>query len=113
MHEMSIAAEIIDAVQQKMDEQHLTKVTAVGLRLGRLSGINAEALAFCFEAATQDGALAAAKLSIEEVPMRADCRTCSANFEVEDFIFVCPRCGSNDTNVLQGDELHLAYIVAE
>ena len=58
MHELAVAMEIIDIVQGEMDRQGLRRIDAVAVRIGALTGINADALTFGFEASVIDTPLA-------------------------------------------------------
>ncbi len=109
MHELSIAQNIIEAVIAAMPEHALRRVSAVGIRLGTLSSVDAEALRFGYEALTKDTPLAESELRIETVPTRAVCRKCGHEFGVDDFVFICPRCESSQSDLISGQELEIAY----
>ena len=111
MHELRVATEIIEIVQGEMERRGLSGIKEAGLRLGALSGFDAGALAFSFEAAVVDTALAGAVLKIEPVPVKGTCRSCGHDFEVDEFVFICPRCGSADMDMTQGEELDIVYLV--
>jgi hydrogenase nickel incorporation protein HypA/HybF len=67
MHELSIALSIVDGVTEEAGQHGGGPVRAVHLRLGRLSGIVAEALLFSYEVACEGTALQGSELRIEEV----------------------------------------------
>lgn len=113
MHELSIASEILRAVNAEATRAKLRRVDAIGLRIGALSGVNPEALRFALEASTLDTPLAGLKIDIEQVPVKATCRACRGTLEVADFLFVCTRCGSGDLEVTQGEEMHLVRITGQ
>lgn len=113
MHELSVAREIIGIVQDEMTRCHLTRVTEVKIRLGVLAGLNADALAFGFEASVVDTPLADTRLIIENIPIDGVCRTCGKEFEVEEFVFICPRCGGTDMDIRRGEELDIEHLVGE
>ncbi len=111
MHELSVANEIIIIVQREIDKRNLKGVAEVNVRLGALSGINPEALAFSFEAATIDSPLAGTKLTIDRIPAEERCRLCGKGFQVDDLIFLCPHCESANIEITQGEELDIEYLV--
>jgi hydrogenase nickel incorporation protein HypA/HybF len=113
MHELRIAQAVIDIVESEITRRRLKKITAVGVRVGALSGVHPDALSFSFEAATMETPLAGAKLVLEYLPAKAKCRTCGRPFEVEEFVFLCSSCGSGDVEVTQGEELDVVYLVGE
>lgn len=114
MHELSLAASIVESVTQEMQRKKLPPVQTIALRLGALSNVDSEALRFSFDAIVSDTPLAGAKLEIERVAVQGNCRACQHNFAVHDFVFACPRCNSGQIDMTRGDELDIAYLeVAE
>jgi hydrogenase nickel incorporation protein HypA/HybF len=110
MHEMSVAQNIIDIVRQAVPPARAAAVTSVRLRLGSLSGVVAESLAFCFEALVADTVMSRARLAIERVPTACDCRACGARFEPAALIFFCPSCGSGDVRLVSGRDLQVVDV---
>ncbi len=113
MHELRIAESVMNIALKEMDNRNLAAITAIGLRVGALSGVNPDALEFGFQAITTDTKLSGTKLVIEEVPVKGTCRVCKRDFEVTEFVFVCPLCFSGDIEVTQGEELDIAYLETE
>jgi hydrogenase nickel incorporation protein HypA/HybF len=113
MHELAIADNIVTAVLKEMDSRRLGTVSTVAVRVGALTDIVSESLEFGFDVLIRDTALATAKLRIERIPVRGNCRSCGRHFEVDEFIFVCPECASVDIEITQGTELDIAYLEVE
>lgn len=113
MHELRIAESIVQSVLEEMTRQNLHSIKTIGLRIGALSGVNIDSLRFGFESIVPETALAHARLQVEEVAVQGECRHCGKNFEVNEFIFVCPHCFSTDMAIKTGQELDLVYIEAE
>jgi len=101
MHELAITQSVVDMV---VDKTAGRRVTSVRLQIGTLAGVVADAMRFCFDVAAAGTPLDGATLVIDETPGRAACRTCGAEFDVDDLILLCP-CGSADVAVLTGREL--------
>ena len=112
MHEMSIAGSMLEAVRAEA-ERHRAHVSAVGVKIGELSGVDVESLQFCFEVLVQDTDLAPLALQIERLPWRNRCRQCARDFAVADYRTECPQCGSAETEFLSGKELEFAYMEIE
>ncbi len=110
MHELSIAQDILEIVNQYVPPAQINAVRSVRLKLGRLSGIVADSLAFCFNAIVADTPLEQATLEIEQVPTRADCPDCGNSFVIDDPVFLCSRCGSAAVRVVSGTELQVVEI---
>ena len=113
MHEVGIAMEIISIVEKEMAARGLESVSEIGLRVGLLSGVDPDALTFCFEAATIGTQMGQTKLVIERVPVSAACQACKREFNVEGYLFVCPACDSTDVRVIKGKELDISWLSAE
>ncbi len=113
MHELSLIASLFEILQEKAEEQKARKVVLVKLRVGKMAGVVPEFLRTAFDL-YKDGTVAReAVLEIEEVPLRVRCRACHAVTEKEDFVFVCPACGSTDLETLEGMELVLEKLDLE
>jgi hydrogenase nickel incorporation protein HypA/HybF len=112
MHEMSIAASMLEAVQAE-SARHSAHVRAVGVKIGELAGVDAESLRFCFDVLVQDTELAPLFLDIEHLPWRNRCLRCAQDFAVRQYRTECPQCGSAETEVAGGRELEFAYMEIE
>lgn len=113
MHELGIAQSIIKTVEHETETRGLPPVAEIGLRIGALSGVLPDALAFGFEALVADTPLASCQLVIEHVPAQARCKVCSHQFEVDDFFFSCPACEAVQVSVIHGYELDISYLKVE
>jgi hydrogenase nickel incorporation protein HypA/HybF len=108
MHELSIAQNIVEIVQQYAPAGRSVQVVRVAL--GQLSGVVPESLEFCFQAVVSDSPLEGAQLQIDEIPLRVRCRACGAEFPVEWAAFVCGSCSGTDLEILSGTELKVTEI---
>jgi hydrogenase nickel incorporation protein HypA/HybF len=113
MHELGIAQSVLDAVQIEAAKHPGAKPTKVALRIGELSAIDPEALRFSFEALTRETELENMQLEIEMCPRQHRCLECGIDFQVKDFVFICPNCGANRNKCIGGEELELAYLELE
>lgn len=113
MHELGIAQTIFSSVLEEARAHGGGRVARIGLRIGELSGVNAEALRFSFEITVQGTDLEHAELDIEDVPLGFRCTRCEHEFQVVDYQTACPACGSTDTRAVRGDELQIAYLELE
>ncbi len=113
MHELSIAASLVDTVSESLDLERMV-VQSVHLRVGALAGVVPEALLFCYEAVTQGTPLQGSSLVIESLPVVVYCPACDAEGELEYTVFLlCPRCGEPTGDLRQGRELDVAYVEIE
>jgi hydrogenase nickel incorporation protein HypA/HybF len=111
MHEYGIATSALRLVLEHAEANGATRVVRVVVRVGALSGVDAEALRFAFSAVIPGTLADGAALEIEDVPAVAHCATCDVEFSAgEDFICACPRCGGLSGDIRRGRELDLARI---
>jgi hydrogenase nickel incorporation protein HypA/HybF len=113
MHEIGIANAVLEAVKAEAESRPGMRVARVGLRIGELSGVDPEALRFCFGALVKDTPLEPMSLEIEFRPRRHRCPSCGTDFDVTNFEAGCPDCGDPETLLLGGTELELAYLEME
>jgi hydrogenase nickel incorporation protein HypA/HybF len=106
MHELAITQSIVEMIVERTDG---ASVTAVHLRIGKVSGVVPDALRFCFDLVADGTPVQGARLEIDEPPGRARCRACGATFSVDDLVVLCA-CGSADVEVLGGDELLVSAV---
>lgn len=114
MHEMGIALEIIDIAKASVPEDlRGAPIARINLRIGKLAGVVAESLRFCFQIAVQDTALRDTELSIESVPVMAACRQCEHGWEVDEPAFACPNCAGTRIELISGREMDVESIEME
>lgn len=113
MHEMGIANSILEAVTTEVRHHPGSKASKVGVRIGELAAIDVDSLRFCFDALSRDTDLEGLQLQIEVCPRRHHCDPCGKTFDVHDYDFACPKCGSMQTKYVSGDELELSYLEVE
>ncbi len=113
MHEMSIALSIIDAVVAKAGQEDSEKVNEIELEIGKVSGVELNALRFCFSAAAKNTIAEDAELVIREVEPAGECEECGRSFPVNNFYAKCVSCGSFKTTVIAGRELLIKSITLE
>lgn len=106
MHELAIAESVVEAVTTRTGRR---RVAQVRLRIGKLSGVSADSLRFCFDLAAQGTTLDGAQLDIEEPSGLAHCADCGQEFALSDLVLLCP-CGSADVAVVEGDELRIMSV---
>lgn len=111
MHELSIALEILDIVEREAVKHGAAVVKQVNLRIGDLSGVETESLAFSFEAVKGEKELTRETvLNIERLPVKIWCNPCGREFDRAGPLVMCPRCESFDTKLLQGEEMEIEDI---
>ena len=114
MHELSIAASIVEAVTESAAAYPGARVKEVRLRVGALASIVEDCLQFCWELATEGTALVGSALVINKLPVMVHCGSCGVDAEIEGVqSFRCPRCGEPAADLRQGRELEIDSIEIE
>jgi hydrogenase nickel incorporation protein HypA/HybF len=110
MHEMALAESMLEIVERTARSNHAARVKTVWLEIGALSHVAPEALRFCFDAVTRDSIADGAQLDIVTTPGAAWCMPCGATVPLERLGDACPRCGSYQLTVSQGDAMRVKEI---
>jgi len=109
VHETGIAWSILETAKQEAARAG-TPLTAVGVRLGEMSGVVEEALRFAFDALRAEAGVPEAALVIEPIPVEALCPGCGSTRRPEgELILWCPDCGS-PMRVVSGEQMEIAWI---
>lgn len=113
MHEMSLAENVLQIVEETARREGAQRVNTVILEIGRLSAVEPEALRFCFEAVARDSLAAHAVLQIVEVPGSAWCLDCATTVPVEERYATCPRCHGHALQLTAGTDMRVREIEIE
>ncbi len=114
MHELSIAMSILEMAEEEAEERGGVRVTAIHLKLGKLSGVVKEALLSAYEMAREDTPLKDTQLIIEEVPIVVFCPSCQMQRPLSSVqLFCCAECGTPTSEVVQGKEMEVVALEIE
>lgn len=116
MHEMNIAASILELASEEAARQNCNRLLRVRVHYGVLTGIMPEALRICFAALTNETGHKGVELELIRLPLRLRCPMCANVFEGEGQESIwnpCPQCGEAIGHIVeQGRELLLAQLEA-
>jgi hydrogenase nickel incorporation protein HypA/HybF len=111
MHELSIAVSMVDRIIEESESRGGLQVEVVHLKLGVLSGVDRDALAFSYEIACESTLLAGSRLVIETVPLLIYCDQCRSEQTPESIQQIdCPLCHAPSETILRGRELEVAAL---
>lgn len=113
MHELSLAAALLEQVTQVAAQQHAARVTSVHVVCGARLAIVPEFLQTAFEAVAEGTVAEGAGLQIDEEPLAARCRPCGTQFAPALDDYRCPACGQADVDLIAGCDLTLRTMVLE
>jgi hydrogenase nickel incorporation protein HypA/HybF len=107
MHEMSYCEGVLDAVMRRAKGR---PVAAVGVRIGAIHRVVADAFQQSFELAAAGGPAAGARTEVVVIPVHGHCMDCRRDFDAPDPSPPCPACGSLDVATDGGDEVILEWL---
>lgn len=111
MHELSIAAGIVDAVTESVAAYPGARVKEVRIKVGSLASVIEDSLQFCWDLTVEGTPLAGAKLIVNVLPVVVHCAKCGRDGELESLqSFRCPHCGEPASDLRQGRELEIDSI---
>lgn len=117
MHEVGIASSILEAGRAETARRPGARLTAIGVKVGVLSGVDVDALRFAFECLVADTDEQNVVVTVESCPRVNRCEPCGLEFESPPSApftdAPCPRCQSQQTRFVSGDQLDLKFIEVE
>jgi hydrogenase nickel incorporation protein HypA/HybF len=107
LHEMSYCEAVLEAVERRADGR---PVARIGVRIGVVHRVVADAFAQSFELAAAGSIADGAVAEIVTIPVRGSCLACGAWFESSDPQPACEACGSLEVRAEGGNEVILEWI---
>ncbi len=107
MHEMSLCEGIRRVVDDAARSEEIARVTRVRLEIGRLAGVEKDALAFAWDVVMRGSKAEGAALEMIDLPGKALCYDCIKTVEIEDRLDPCPLCGGGKLMPEGGDEMRI------
>ena len=109
MHETMVAESLMEIIAEQAKKNNAKPVTAK-ISCGTLNPVNDQVLRFAFESITKDTLCEGVKLHIEHKPIKARCKDCDRNFDVDLSRPECPKCSGDDFELLPDAPLMLEEI---
>lgn len=113
MHELGIAQNIIEIVQDQTRNFPDKKVKNVFVKIGKLTNVLNDSLLFGYDALIQSTPLTGSKLTIETVPAKIRCESCGRESVIDGLTFCCDQCKSTSVKLVNGMELTVSEIEIE
>ncbi len=104
---MSLAEGVLQLIEDAAHRDQFNKVSTVWLEIGQLSGVEPEAMAFCFAAVTRDTVADGARLEIIILPGLGWCEACARTVPMTEVFDSCPQCGSCPLPVTAGTDMRV------
>lgn len=113
MHELGIVFHIIDTLEDVAKEQNLEKVSKVVLQVGEVSTVIPAYLDDCWKWACKRSELMnGSELVTEIIKGVTYCEDCGKTYETVKYAKICPYCNSENTYLIEGNEVQIKEIEA-
>jgi hydrogenase nickel incorporation protein HypA/HybF len=123
MHEFSVAQSIVQTVLQVAEENGASQIVQMNLVVGEVALVNVEQLTWYIDMITKGTCAEGMHVSIARSATRIRCMSCGyeggvAYREADSHpdlslpVFECPDCGSAETIITAGKELHIKDVHA-
>ena len=110
MHEVALAEGVLRIVLDAARANAARSIRAVRVELGALAHVELDALAFCFDAVTRGSLAEGAKLEILRTEGAAWCMPCGGRVPLARVDDACPRCGSHQLRIVEGEDMRVIDI---
>jgi len=113
LHELSIAANILDIVLNEISSGNYKRITGLDIIIGDLSGVVGDNVKYYFEMLSRDTPAWDATMTFEYKKSKFRCNSCEKIYERDSFSILCPYCNSGGTVVESYTSLYIESIEVE
>ncbi len=113
MHEYSIVQALLDQCESHAAKHNAKKITKVVTKIGVLSGVEPDLLQTAFDTFKEGTICKDAEFVMNIQPVVIRCRECGQETMLEELKLVCPKCGSIQTEIIDGEEMYLMTLEME
>lgn len=107
MHELSIAQNLMALCEKNARENNAKSVKKIEIKIGRLSGVEPHYLESAFSVLQPDSICKDAVLLCHLQEIVVACNDCGTKSELSKNEFLCPKCGSAELKVIDGEDMYL------
>lgn len=113
MHELSLAQNVLEIIEESARVQDFRRVRTVVLEIGQLSAVEPDAMRFCFDSVTRGTLAEGAELQIIATPGAGRCLACGAIVAMPEPYGLCPACGSPRLQITAGNLMRVKDLTVE
>ena len=115
MHELSVTTNLLNLALSTLEEQHLTKIHTISLKIGVMQGYEEKWLQHYFNRLSKGTPAEDAVLHIEMIPIVFRCRDCGREFAFDAHgtdDCSCPDCHGFSYDMISGKEFMIESMEA-
>jgi hydrogenase nickel incorporation protein HypA/HybF len=113
MHEFSLAVEVIKLARHEAEKNKARVVSEITIEVGNMSGVEAEPFESALGMLSRDSVLENALLNIVRIKGKGICPSCEIEFEMEQRMDTCPKCGAFPPEIRGGSEFRVVSLIIE
>ena len=113
MHEYSLAIEVLKLAQQEAKKNRAISVSEITIEVGNMCGVEAEPFQSALGLLSEGTILENACLNIVRIKGKGICISCDNEFEMDQRMDTCPKCGSFPSEIKGGTEFRVVSLLIE
>lgn len=113
MHEMSLAGGVLRLVEDAAARERFERVRVLRLEVGKLAGVEIEALRFALSAIAPGTCLEGARIEIDEPEGQAWCLPCGKLTVLKERGDACVHCGGWQLQVTAGTQMRVVDLLVD
>ncbi|RLC51775.1 MAG: hypothetical protein DRZ79_02270 [Candidatus Cloacimonadota bacterium] len=111
MHEGAIIHSIFETAKTIKEKENLKEISKIKIIVGQMHQVVEEIMFMYFDFMKKEyEGFENSELKIENINIKILCNHCGKTSEINEPVFVCPHCGSMETEIIAGNELHIASL---
>ncbi len=113
MHEFSIVDSLLHLAEEHAAKNNAKKVTKLEVKIGVLSGVEPDLLTTAFETFKEGTICENAEFIMKIQPVIVKCKSCGFEGELKKDEYLCPKCKSNELEIIDGEDMYLMSLELE
>ena len=110
MHEMSLAENVREIIEDAASAQGFRHVRRIVLEIGELAAVETEALQFCLDVVLEGSVAEGAALEFVSAPGAGWCSACAQTVPLHERYDPCPHCGTYGLDVRAGAQMRVSAL---
>lgn len=110
MHEMSLAENVREIIEDAASAQGFGHVRRIVLEIGELAAVETDALQFCLDVVLAGSVAEGAALDFVVTPGEGWCTRCAQTVALHERYDPCPRCGGYGLDVRAGVQMRVSAL---